>query len=315
MGKPDSLLVVGSDVRHVAYLAWKAGFKVYAVDYWGDLDLRWYVKDWISILEQKPGKPLSHPPREKIPELLVELTFKMANKHKGCVKHVVLSGGLDDKPDLWALLSDELEVLGNKPETVIKVRDLTLLHELAGKAGFKTESDIGKERIRRVIQKIEAERTPSESELPGMENEKPELDLGFKVFKLDRSNFKLWDGEVGEEPTQAELEKQLELGVDHIHPDSTPEDILYELLLKSGFPLTTPIQTLELAGKTVYSIEDDALLICLEDDLTKEVITEMAKRQPARVVCLDQGFAGNDQLKTNAVQIMKSHEVDDFRTV
>jgi len=72
---------------------------------------------------------------------------------------------------------------------------------------------------------------------------------------------------------------------------------------------------LELAEKTVYSVEDDALLICLEDGLTKEVVTEMAKRHPARVVCLDQGFAGNDQLKTNAVQIMNSHEVGDFRTV
>jgi len=85
--------------------------------------------------------------------------------------------------------------------------------------------------------------------------------------------------------------------------------------LKTRFPLTTKIQELNLADKKVYSIADKALLICLDRNLTKEVITEMAGLQPARVVCLDAGFANNDQLKTNAVQIMKSHEVEDFRTV
>jgi adenine-specific DNA-methyltransferase len=177
------------------------------------------------------------------------------------------------------------------------------------KAGFKTIADIGKERIRRSIGKIEG----SFGNDCGEDNRN--LDLGFKSFALDRSNFNIWDGEIGQEPTEEKLTKQLELGVDHINPNSTPEDILYELLLKSGFELTTKVESAEMAGKTVYSIENDALLICLEDNLTKEVITEMARRQPARVVCLDQGFAGNDQLKTNAVQIMKSHEVEDFRTV
>lgn len=184
----------------------------------------------------------------------------------------------------------------------------------AFKSGFRTIADIGKERIRKLLAQIQENKEPSNGDLPGME-ENDALDQGFKVFKLDRSSFHIWDGTVGEEPTKEDLEKQLELGVDHINPASTPEDILYELLLKSGFELTTKVEAVEMAGKTVYSIEDDALLICLEDNLTKEVITEMARRQPARVVCLDQGFAGNDQLKTNAVQIMKSHEVEDFRTV
>lgn len=184
----------------------------------------------------------------------------------------------------------------------------------AFKAGYKNIAEIGKERIRKAIQRIEGNAVP-DGELPGMEEESPQIDAGFKAFKLDRSNFRIWDGDIGEEPTKEDLEKQLELGVDHINPESTPEDILYELLLKSGFELTTKVEAVEMAGKTVYSIEDDALLICLEDNLTKEVITKMARRQPARVICLDQGFAGNDQLKTNAVQIMKSHEVEDFRTV
>ena len=185
----------------------------------------------------------------------------------------------------------------------------------ASKAGFKTIADIGKERIRRVIKKIEAEQY-GELDLEG----KPKPDLGFKVFKLDRSNFKVWDSEPKEEVDA--VQKQLELHIDHIHPESSQEDILYELLLKSGFPLTTSIEKQEMAGKDVYSIEDGALLICLEKSLTPEVIRAMADAKPLQVICLDEGFEGNDQLKTNAVQTFKSrsqgeseHQQIVFRTV
>ncbi|MHA1215507.1 MAG: site-specific DNA-methyltransferase [Candidatus Hodarchaeales archaeon] len=198
--------------------------------------------------------------------------------------------------------------------------------------GFGTVADIGKERIRRVIKKIKEEQAadtqkakeslPGMAEeqaeldlkesLPGMAEEQAELDLGFRVFKLDKSNFNIWDGTVDE---SGDISGQIEMFIDHIDPDASDEDILYELLLKSGFELTTKIEELDLAGKKVYSIADNALLICLDRKLTKEVITEMAKLQPARVVCLDAGFTDNDQLKTNAVQIMRSHDVEDFRTV
>ena len=186
----------------------------------------------------------------------------------------------------------------------------------AYKAGYKTIADIGKERIRRVIKKIEEEQATqekdAENKLPGMAEEKVKLDLGFKVFKLDKSNFNIWDGTVEED---GDVSGQIEMFIDHIDPDSSGEDILYEILVKAGFELTTKIEELDIAGKKVYSIADNAFLICLDRKLTKEVITEMAKLQPARVVCLDAGFADNDQLKTNAVQIMKSHDVEDFRTV
>jgi len=186
----------------------------------------------------------------------------------------------------------------------------------AFKAGFKTIADIGKERIRRVIKKIEEEQAAKAKDakgaLPGMAEEQAELDLGFKVFKLDKSNFNIWDGAVDED---GDVSGQIEMFIDHIDPEASDEDILYEILLKSGFELTTKIEELDLAGKKVYSIADNALLICLDRKLSKEVITEMTRLQPARVVCLDAGFADNDQLKTNAVQIMKSHDVEDFRTV
>ena len=103
--------------------------------------------------------------------------------------------------------------------------------------------------------------------------------------------------------------------VHHIVEGRTPEDLLFEILLKSGFPPTTPIETLTLASQPVFSIAEGAMLICLEKKLTPEVIKEMAARKPQRVVCLDEGFAGNDQLKTNAVQTMKAKGVVKFQTV
>jgi len=177
----------------------------------------------------------------------------------------------------------------------------------AYKAGFKTIADIGKERIRRVIKNIE-----KETDQTLFKNKK--MDLGFKVFKLDKSNFKIWNAEQSL-LDKASLEKQLELHIDHIDYKASQDDILYEILLKAGFELTTKIEKIELAGKTVYFIEGGAMLICLEKELTKEVIKAMAEKQPSRVICLDLGFANNDQLKTNAVQIMKSKGIDDFRTV
>ncbi|MDD3032308.1 MAG: DNA methyltransferase, partial [Atribacterota bacterium] len=174
------------------------------------------------------------------------------------------------------------------------------------KAGFKTIADIGKERIRRVIAKIKQENSQSLF--------KNQLDLGFKSFKLDSSNFKIWNTE-GISPEQEALEKQLELHINHINPDSSQEDILFEILLKAGYQLSDKVKKIELAGKNVYSVNEGAMLICLEKELTKEVIKAMAERKPGRVICLDQGFTNNDQLKTNAVQIMKSKGIDDFRTV
>ncbi|MDO8445267.1 MAG: site-specific DNA-methyltransferase [Deltaproteobacteria bacterium] len=179
----------------------------------------------------------------------------------------------------------------------------------AYKAGYKTIADIGKERLRMVIKKIKEEHSEKTDMFKG---DISSLDLGFKVFKLSKSNFNIWDSNV--EKTPEALGRQLELHTSHISAEASQEAILFELLLKSGFELTTPIEKLTLEGKTVYSIAEGELLICLDKHLTNEVIKAMAERKPSRVICLDEGFQDNDQLKTNAVQIMKSKNVV-FRTV
>ena len=140
-----------------------------------------------------------------------------------------------------------------------------------------------------------------------------EQDRGFRVFKLMESNFKPWNADA---PKDVEgLATQLDLHVDHVREGRTGDDLLHEILLKSGFPLTTPVQTLQLSGKVVKSVADGALLVCLERELTLELIRAMAEKKPERVVCLDEGFAGNDPLKANAVQIFKTKGITAFRTI
>jgi len=186
---------------------------------------------------------------------------------------------------------------------------LVQLPEPTGREDYPTIAEITKERVRQVIQKLNKE---DEGKLP-LGGEQTQ-DSGFRVFKLTESNFKTWNANTSTGDVAA-LQQQLELHIDHIRDDRTAEDILYEILLKSGFPLTTPVEQLTLAGKTVYSAVDGALFICLERQLTLDLIRAMAEHRPERVVCLDNSFTGNDQLKANAVQLFKNKGVTSFKTV
>jgi adenine-specific DNA-methyltransferase len=145
------------------------------------------------------------------------------------------------------------------------------------------------------------------------------VDAGFRTFKLSQSCFHSWSGQ-SQDISNAELLLRIESHAEHLNPSASSEEILFEVLLKDGFQLTVPIQQLELIGKQVFSIADGALLVCLEKQLTQEVIDGMAELEPSRVICLDAGFQGNDQLKANAVQTFKARARNretaiEFRTV
>ena len=185
---------------------------------------------------------------------------------------------------------------------------LIQLPERVGQDDSLTIADMTKERVRRAIKQLKDE-DAGKLDLNGASKQ----DRGFRVFKLAESNFKPWNAEVPHEAKA--LQHALDLHVNHIREDRTANDILYEILLKSGFPLCTPVETQTLTGKPVYSVAGGALFICLERALTLELIRAMAEQKPERVVCLDEGFAGNDQLKANAVQIFKTKGVTSFRTV
>ncbi|HJX64769.1 MAG TPA: DNA methyltransferase [Polyangia bacterium] len=193
---------------------------------------------------------------------------------------------------------------------------LVQLPEPTGRTDYATIADITKERVRRVIKKLDDEDAEAGKQLSLTDKSAPApkpQDRGFRVFKLAESNFKPWNADI---PKDAKtLTEQLELHIDHIRPGRGEADLLYEILLKTGYPPTTPVETIQLAGKTVYSAAGGAFLICLERPLTLDVIRAMAERKPERAVCLDEGFAGNDQLKANAVQIFRSKGVVSFKTV
>ncbi|MGH7782265.1 MAG: site-specific DNA-methyltransferase [Candidatus Binatia bacterium] len=182
----------------------------------------------------------------------------------------------------------------------------------AYKADLRTIAEITKERIRRVIKTFDRTENDAIGGLLADDASKP--DNGFRVFKLAESNFKSWNANIRQGDATA-LENQLEMHVDHLRDGRSDDDLLYEVLLKSGYPLTTAVEKIDVARETLYSVAGGLLLVCVERELTYDLIKAIAGRKPERVVCLDEGFAGNDQLKTNAVQTMKAKGVTSFKTV
>lgn len=185
---------------------------------------------------------------------------------------------------------------------------LVQLPEPTGRADYPTIADITKERARRVIQRCERE-NQGQLDLDASKRS----DLGFRVFKLAESNFTPWDSAVPHD--EKTVQRLLDSHVEHLRAGRSDADLLYEILLKSGFPLDAKVETLTLTGHTVYAIAGGSFLICLERNLDMELIRAIADRKPERVVCLDRGFAGNDALKTNAVQIFKAQGVAKFQTL
>ena len=170
-------------------------------------------------------------------------------------------------------------------------------------SGFKTLTDIGKERIRRVGKKIKEENPL----LSG------NLDLGFKVFKLDSSNIKGWDG------LPDNLEKSLFDSQDNTKSDRKEEDVLFEILLKYGLDLTLPIEEKVIEGKKVFNVGFGALFICLGNDLTSKVAEgigqwkETLKPETCRVIFKDGGFS--DVEKTNSVQTLKRFGIQEIKSI
>ena len=192
---------------------------------------------------------------------------------------------------------------GNRKFILVQLPEPCAPESEAFKAGYKTIADIGKERIRRVINKLYTE---EEGKLD-LDNAGKQ-DRGFKVLKLDKSNFRQWQKLEPSASTEQILD-QLMLHIDHIDAKATPEELLYEILLKAGFTLTGSIETKTITGKELFSVSDGALLLCLEESVTKELIDAVIDLNPQQFLCLDSAFHGNDQLKANAVQTFNAHNM------
>ena len=167
----------------------------------------------------------------------------------------------------------------------------------AFKQGYKTICEIGKERIRRAAKKI------------AEENPEAKFDGGFRVLKCDSSNIK----EVYYNPAEYEpsLFSRLE---DNIKEDRTPEDLLFQVMLDLGVLLSSKIEETTIAGKKVFNVEDNYLIACFDDNVTEEVITEIAKQKPYYFVMRDSSMA-NDSVATNFEQIFAAYSPDTVRKV
>ena len=185
----------------------------------------------------------------------------------------------------------------------VQLPELTDSKSLSFNEGYKQITEIGKERIRRVVHKIKEE-NPEKSK---------DMDLGFKVFKLDSSNIKSWDG------NPENLETSLFDAVGNIKTDRTEEDVLYEILLKYGLDLTLPIEERIIEGKKVFNVGLGSLFICLSDNITAKVAEGIGQWKEAcspeicRVIFKDNGFT--DVEKTNSVQTLKRYGINEIRSI
>jgi adenine-specific DNA-methyltransferase len=234
-------------------------------------------------------------------ELLKELILQ------GCEENgIILDYFSGSSTTAQAVMDLNKEDGGNRKFIMIQLPEKTDENSEAFKAGYKSIADIGKERIRRVSKKIKKE----QQENPELFDDK-QPDLGFKSFTLEPSNFKIWRTDTIE--TEEDLKKQMEAFVDPVRPDAEIDNMAWEILINSGYELTTPLERAKIADTPVYSIAENEQILLLES-LSQEAIDEIIKRKPGRVVCLDRLFNGNDQLKTNTVLQMKDAGVE-FRTV
>ena len=188
----------------------------------------------------------------------------------------------------------------------------------ASKYGYSNICEIGKERIRRAGNKILEEITSEtvdvaqygESfEVDETVSKYKNLDVGFKVFKLDTSNLKTWDGTPIQDKQIDLFYERLNAMIDTVKDDRTDMDVVYEVMLKMGIPLDVEVQYMEINDKIAYIVGDFILMICLADKITAEDIEAMAQYAPAKIICAEAGFA-DDSALSNAHYILKDRAIE-----
>ena len=167
------------------------------------------------------------------------------------------------------------------------------------KAGYNNICEVGKERIRRAGAKIKEESPMTTTD----------LDTGFRVLKLDSSNMK----NVYYNPADYELSLFESLS-DNIKEDRTPEDLLFQVMLDLGALLSSKIEESTIGGKKVFNVADGFLYACFDENVTEDVITEIAKKNPYYFVMRDSSMA-NDSVATNFEQIFATYSPDTVRKV
>lgn len=198
-----------------------------------------------------------------------------------------------------AVMQLNIEDSGNRKFIMVQLPEPTKIED------YLTICEIGKERIRRAGNKIIADNP--DKDLTG-------LDVGFKVLKLDSSNIKAWDSDFDN------LQDNLIDAVDNIKSDRSPQDLLYEVLLKYGLDLTLPIEEKSINGSKIYVIGFGALIVCFDNHITLDTVKHIAKLKEeyeseiTRIVFKDSSFA-DAVAKTNALQTLKQFGIDEVVSI
>ncbi len=169
---------------------------------------------------------------------------------------------------------------------------------------YSTEYDnicsIGKQRIRKISEKIKATLSPIDSK---------NIDLGFRVLKLDSSNMK----DVYYSPDQT-FQSGLDSLLDNVKEDRKSQDLLFQCMLDLGVELSVPINLMKIDGKDIYDVDNGYLLACFDTDVTESVVAEIAKKKPVFAVMRDSSM-NSDSTATNFEQIFKSYSPTTERKV
>ena len=180
---------------------------------------------------------------------------------------------------------------GHRKFIMVQLPEQTDVKSEAYKSGYKTICEIGEERIRRAGKKIKEESPLTTTD----------LDIGFRVFKVDSSNME----DVYYRPADYN-QGQMELFADNIKTDRTPEDLLFQVMLDLGILLSSDIQETEIVGKKVFSVADGYLIACFDKDVTEEAVKAIAQKQPVYAVFRDSSMA-SDSVATNFEQIFETY--------
>jgi adenine-specific DNA-methyltransferase len=195
---------------------------------------------------------------------------------------------------------------GKRKFIMVQLPEKTDEKSEAYKAGYKNICEIGKERIRRAGKKIFEEKKAKQPDLfnnMGGVN----LDIGFRVLKLDSSNMQ----DVYYTPSEFNEHKLFD---DNIKPDRTDEDLLFQTMIELGIELSAKIEKRSVAGKTVWSVSDGYLMACFDEEVNENTITEIARQQPYYFVMRDSSLA-NDQVADNFEQIWEEYSKDTVRRI
>ena len=233
----------------------------------------------------------------KTPSLLSKF-LKMGNVEDDAIILDFFSGSATTAHAVMQLNSED----GSKRKFImVQLPEETDPKSEAYKAGYKNICEIGKERIRRAGKKIEEELNAKSNEGDLFkEEEHKTLDTGFRVFRVDSTNMK----DVYYSPSQYNQQMLLDLE-SNIKDDRSDIDLLYGVLLDWGVPLSLPHITEKIGGKDVHFVNDTDLVACFEEHVPEEVIREIARRKPLRVVFRDSSFR-NSPDKINVTEIFKT---------